>query len=146
MKKISFQEAVDAMSSQHPEFNPHVYGFMREALDFTIKLLDKPVAGPGRHVTGGELLEGIRKYALQEFGPLAMTVLQTWGIKQCEDFGRVVFIMIEQGVLGKTEDDQLQDFAGGYNFIEAFRKPFLPTRAAPPARSRTAGASVPSRA
>ncbi|HMO50508.1 MAG TPA: hypothetical protein PKE26_01335 [Kiritimatiellia bacterium] len=128
MKKISFQEMVEQISREVPRYNSHVYFFMREALDFTIKLFEKPLEGPGRHVSGSELLEGVRKYALQEYGPMAKTVLNRWGIHRCEDFGDVVFIMVEKGVLGKTEEDRKEDFSGGYDFDTAFLQPFRPSR------------------
>ena len=86
----------------------------------------KPVEGPGRHVSGTELLEGIRRFALAEFGPLAMTVLNHWGISKTVDFGHLVFNLVEKGVLGKTSDDKLEDFADGYEFEHAFRGPFCP--------------------
>jgi uncharacterized repeat protein (TIGR04138 family) len=79
-------------------------------------------------VTGGELLDGIRKFALKEYGPLTLTVLNHWGIRRCEDFGELVFIMVEKGLLGKTDEDRKEDFSGGYDFESAFRKPFLPER------------------
>lgn len=127
MKKVSFQEMVDRIVSEQPRYDAQAYYFLREALDFTIKLFEKPVEGPARHVSGGELLDGIRKYTLQEFGPLAKTVLNRWNIHQCEDFGEIVFIMVEKGVLGKTDEDRKEDFSGGYDFDTAFRKPFRPT-------------------
>lgn len=126
MKKINFQDAVDEIAQKYPSYDVEAYFFIREALDYTIKMFDKPASGPERHVSGTELLDGIRKFALKEFGPLTKTVLNRWGIESCEDFGEVVFLMVENGVLGKTDDDRKEDFAGGYNFNDAFRKPFLP--------------------
>ena len=126
MKKPNFSEAVAGIVRQDSRYDEQAYHFLREALDFTIKLLNKPAEGPGRHVRGEELLEGIRQYALQEFGPLALTVLHKWGVRECQDFGHLVFNMVARGVLGKTEDDKLEDFSGGYSFEEAFRKPFYP--------------------
>ena len=130
MKKIHFQEAVELMAEANPAYSPHCYYFMREALDFTIKMLEKPTSGKARHVSGGELLEGVRKFALQEYGPLTKRVLNTWGIQRCEDFGRIVFIMVENGVLGKTEEDRIEDFTGGYEFEAAFLQPFRPAKRA----------------
>ena len=127
MKKVSFQETVERITKEFPRYDGQVYYFLREALDFTIKMFDKPVDGPARHVSGSELLDGIRKYALQEFGPITKTVLNRWGIQTCEDFGEIVFIMVEKGVLGKTDEDRKEDFSGGYDFDTAFKKPFLPT-------------------
>lgn len=128
MKKSSFNETVEHIARENPKYSSHAYYFMREALDFTIKLFEKPLDGPGRHVTGGELLDGVRKFALQEFGPITKTVLNRWGIHQCEDFGEIVFIMVEKGVLGKTDEDRKEDFSGGYDFDTAFSKPFRPHR------------------
>lgn len=128
MKKISFHEAVEKIAASRKEYDAQVYYFMREALDFTIKLFEKPTAGAGRHVSGGELLDGIRKYALQEFGPMTKTVLNRWGVTRCEDFGEVVFLMVEKGILGKTDEDRKEDFAGGYDFDTAFSQPFRPAK------------------
>lgn len=134
MKKLGFQEALAQIADEDARYAEPAYHFMREALDHTIKALEKPVEGPGRHVSGAELLEGIRQYALKEYGPLALTVLNGWGVRRCEDFGEIVFNMVGKGILGKTEEDRKEDFAGGYDFETAFRRPFRP-------RSRTPGAS-----
>jgi uncharacterized repeat protein (TIGR04138 family) len=126
MKKPAFSDALNDILARDSRYDESAYLFVRESLDFTIKLLNKPKEGPNRHVRGVELLEGLRQYALQEFGPMAKTVLNHWGIHQCLDFGHIVFNLVQQGVLGKTEEDQLQDFAGGFDFEDAFRKPFRP--------------------
>jgi uncharacterized repeat protein (TIGR04138 family) len=126
MKKVVFQEAVEQIAKRDSRYPEHAYFFLREALDFSLKLLNKPAQGAGRHVSGQELLEGIRQYALQEYGPMAQTVLSQWGIKRCEDFGELVFNLVEAGVLGKTESDRKEDFTGGYEFETAFRKPYRP--------------------
>lgn len=142
MKKISFNEALEQILRKDSRYDEHAYLFIREALDHTIKLLSKPVEGPGRHVSGSELLEGIRDYALKEFGPMAHTVLKHWGISSSEDFGNIVFNLVDTGILGKTDEDRREDFAGGYDFDDAFRKPFLPgpgsrnTPVAPPEPSK----------
>ena len=81
-----------------------------------------------RHVTGQELLEGIRGYALTQFGPMVELVFAEWGVHRCEDFGEIVFNMVDIGLLGKTEQDSREDFQNGYNFHDAFRKPFLPSK------------------
>lgn len=126
MKHGDFQETVARMVEQNPRYAEDAYFFIREALDYTIKLLEKPTEGKGRHVSGQELLDGIRQFALKDFGPMAKTVLKTWGITRCEDFGEIVFIMVRHGVLGKTDDDRREDFSGGYDFDTAFLKPFRP--------------------
>jgi len=127
MKKVNFNEALARILEDDPRYDEHAYLFLREALDHTIKMLAKPVDGPARHVSGSELLEGIRQYALKEFGPMAMTVLNRWGIRRCEDFGEIVFNLVDKGILGKTDEDRKEDFAGGYDFNKAFREPFRPS-------------------
>ena len=61
---------------------------------------------------------------------MTLTVLEEWGIKCCEDFGEIVFNMVENKLLAKTEQDSREDFRNGYDFHDAFRKPFLPSRIA----------------
>ncbi len=100
---------------------------MREALDHTQKTTGKDSRGRPRHVSPQELLQGIREHALTQFGPMVMTVLSEWGIRNCRDFGEIVFNMVENELLAKTEEDTRAGFAGGYDFDEAFRKPFLPS-------------------
>ena len=79
-----------------------------------------------RHISGQDLLGGMRAYALEQYGPMALPVLHEWGIERCEDFGEIVFNMVENELLAKTEEDSRDDFSGGYTFDEAFRQPFLP--------------------
>ncbi len=71
------------------------------------------------HISGPELLEGIREYALEEFGLMARTVFHCWSIHTTEDFGRIVFDLIERGEMSKTDGDQLSDFSDVYDFEEA---------------------------
>jgi len=128
MQKITFEEAVAQILKEDPRYAPEAYPFIREALDFATQSLKKPSEGPGRHVTAAELLEGIRQYALKEYGPMAMTVLNAWGIRQCTDFGQIVFNLVNKEFLGKTDDDSVRDFDGGYDFETAFRAPFTPDK------------------
>ena len=129
MHETDFAETVRQICSGDCPYDRQAFHFVREALDFTTCSLQKPSEGPNRHVSGRELIEGIRRYALQEFGPMAATVLKEWGITKTEDFGRIVFMLVETGKLGKTDDDKLEDFADGYDFEEAFTAPFLPDQA-----------------
>ena len=94
--------------------------------EVTVKELSEDKTRTSHHVSGQELLEGIRKYALDQYGPLTLTVFKDWNIKRCQDFGDIVFNLVDYGVLGKTDTDRLEDFHGGYDFKEAFLKPFVP--------------------
>ena len=133
MQEQSFESAIDALVEKNPQFTRDAYLFLREALDHTQKVVAKENKGRSRHVTPTELLDGIRQFALAQFGPMTMTVLADWGVTRCEDFGTVVFNMIEAGLLSKTDKDQPEDFKGGFEFDDAFRKPFLPPSRLPAA-------------
>lgn len=130
MHDINFDEELEKIVAKDSRYTREAYLFVREALDHTQKMIGKPGKDDApRHVTGQQLLEGTRDYALQQFGPMALTVLEEWGIRRCEDFGEIVFNMVENSLLAKTEEDSREDFKGGYDFETAFRSPFLPKRA-----------------
>ena len=137
MNDATFQQAVAEICVRDPRYAAESYFFLREALDFTVKALKKPAEGLERHVTGKELTDGIRQYVLQEFGPMALTVLRAWGIQRTEDFGEIVFHLVESGKLGKTDKDTRADFANGYDFFDTFGKPYeIAPDAARPRRTR----------
>jgi len=126
MHEVSFEEALKRVQAKDARYDREAYTFVREALDQTQKTIAKERRGKMRHISGQELLGGIRDYALSQFGPMTMALFDEWGIHCCEDFGEIVFNMIEAGWLAKTDKDSRADFAGGYDFFETFRKPFLP--------------------
>jgi uncharacterized repeat protein (TIGR04138 family) len=125
MHEANFDEVVEQILAKDPRYRRDAYIFVRDALDFTQKITPKE-RREGLHVTGQELLAGIRDYTLAQFGPMAITVLEEWGITRCEDFGEIVFNIVEAGLFSKTDNDSRDDFQNGYTFEEAFRKPFLP--------------------
>ena len=139
MQEINFDEKVEMILARDPRFTREAYTFVREALDFTQKLIVKETHGQIRHVTGQELLEGIRQYALQQFGPMAVTVFEEWGIRNCGDFGEIVFNMVDIDLLAKTDKDSRDDFQNGYDFNDAFRKPFWPENKVKAERKPVAG-------
>jgi uncharacterized repeat protein (TIGR04138 family) len=126
MQKIDFQDAVDAVVAADPSYAADAYGFLQGVLADAVKAQRKSTGGEDRHVCGPELLEAFRRRALCDFGPMAKTVFDEWGVERCEDVGEMVFKLIEAGAFGKSERDQREDFAGGYDFHEAFVVPFLP--------------------
>jgi uncharacterized repeat protein (TIGR04138 family) len=134
MQKIGFAEALDSIVAADQRYQRDAYVFLRDALDYTTKQQKKSKGPAVRHVAGPELLEGVRLYALKEFGPMALTVFSYWGIERCEDIGHMVFNLIGAGIFGKTEQDSLEDFKSVYTFQDAFVKPFRP-ETAPPART-----------
>lgn len=72
--------------------------------------------GGSRHVTGQELSLGLREYAWERWGLLARTVLKKWNVTSTMDFGKIVYAMIEGGVLAKSPTDKLEDFRNVYDF------------------------------
>jgi uncharacterized repeat protein (TIGR04138 family) len=128
MQAVNFEETLDKILQRDARYPRDAYLFVREALDYTHKQLAKGSKKGWRHVSGQELLAGIRAYVLEQYGPMALILLNEWGIHACEDFGEIVFNMVDASLLGKTEKDSREDFRGGYDFAEAFRQPFLPTK------------------
>ena len=126
MQEPGFMEVVAAICKKDTRYHPEAYCFIRDALDFTIKKLKKPAKGTAKHVSGKELSDGIRQFALKEYGPMTQTVLKAWGLNRTDDFGEIVFSLVETGRLGKTDSDKKEDFANGYDFGEAFEAPFVP--------------------
>ena len=73
-----------------------------------------------RHVSGRQLCEGIRDYAIGQYGMLAPVVLGHWNVRRSRDFGRIVFEMVDAGMMRKTEEDRVEDFDDVFDFREAF--------------------------
>jgi len=135
MQQISFEEAVEQIIVKDKRYQRDAYQFVREALEHTRRILDRENKEPKtakretkeeQHVTGQQLLAGARDLALESFGPMAITVLEEWCIRNCQDVGEIVFIMVEHKLLKKTDRDSRADFEHGYDFFETFRKPYLP--------------------
>lgn len=129
-KSLNFEEVLETILAKDTRYHRDAYFFVRDALDVAQKKFSqaaKVAKGKQAHVSGQQLLEGIRAHALEQFGPLTMMVLEEWGVHRCEDFGEIVFNMVESSLLGKTENDSREDFKDGYEFFTAFRRPYLPT-------------------
>ena len=126
MHEVLLDEVLELILAKDARYQRDAYFFVKDALDYTQKLAIKSGQGKLRHVTGQELLSGIRTFALEQFGPMTITVFEEWGILSCHDFGEIVFNMVESSLLAKTEHDTREDFKDGYDFEEAFRKPFQP--------------------
>ena len=93
------------------------YHFVLEALSFTQRKFKRT-----KHVTGKELLEGIKVLLMEKFGPLTMTVLKHWGISSTQDLGNIVFHLVEQKILSKSEEDNIQNFQNVFDFELVFEK------------------------
>jgi uncharacterized repeat protein (TIGR04138 family) len=108
-------EIMDRLRERNPQFQDAAYVFVLSALHFVLERLPEP-----RHITGRELVEGVRDLALERFGPMARTVLDHWGVKATADVGRIVFALVDTGILIKQDDDLLTDFEKVFDFDEAF--------------------------
>lgn len=126
MQSLKFDEIVAGIAGRDPRYHRDAYQFMREALEHTQKAIVEDQPRDSRHVSVAQLLDGLREYALQQYGPMAAMVLSEWGVRSCEDFGEIVFLMVEHNLLSLTERDRREDFKAGYSFYEAFERPFLP--------------------
>lgn len=120
MTELQFaDEILDELQERNPRFHAKAYFFVLAALHSVLQSLDEP-----RHISGHELAEGVRTLALDRFGPMARIVLGHWGIHATEDVGAVVFALVDQGILIRRDEDSLDDFAGVYDFEEAFERDY----------------------
>jgi uncharacterized repeat protein (TIGR04138 family) len=111
------------LSPQPLRYHPQAYLFVTEALRQAQELVGKDRVDDeeSAHISGRELLEGVRVLASKQYGMMAPSVFAAWGITTTEDFGHIVFEMVERDELRKTERDQLSDFCDVYTFADAFR-------------------------
>lgn len=114
-KKKDFYQAVEEICVNDPRYKPDSYEFVMQALYFTQKKLSRQ-----GHISGKELSQGMRDFVIDQYGPMAKTVLHHWGITKTEDFGNIVFNMIDKKILSKTEEDSLDDFKDIYKFESVF--------------------------
>jgi len=118
------------LSLQDGRFTPEAFQFLFEALDEVVQSTGRDTAeGAARHISGRELLGGLRRHANKLFGPLAAQVWRSWGIHETLDWGRVVFLLVDAKLLNRQDSDTIEDFRDGFDFDEALvtsYKPKLP--------------------
>jgi uncharacterized repeat protein (TIGR04138 family) len=133
-------EDLRALVEADPRYKLEAYLFVFEALRYAQEVMglgrlapsepqpDPPYpteqVEPQRHVTGQELCEAARRYALDRYGLMAKAVLNSWGIRSTSDIGEIVFNLIRIGRMSKTREDRREDFDDVYDFDEAFRVDF----------------------
>jgi uncharacterized repeat protein (TIGR04138 family) len=113
-------EKFKRLLSKDARFDPEAYNFVYEALDYTLKHIVKAKRRENHHVAGPELLEGIRRLCIDQFGCLARTVLEIWGVSTTDDFGEIIFNLVDYDLMGKQESDRREDFQRIYFFSEVF--------------------------
>ncbi len=109
------EETLATLQERHPRFHRYAYAFLLDALHTVIGGMRE-----ARHISGEELVHGVRDLAMERYGPLARTVLEYWGIHSTEDLGEVVFALVEIGILVKQDEDGLEDFEDLFDFVEVF--------------------------
>jgi uncharacterized repeat protein (TIGR04138 family) len=114
-REILTDSVLDSLREKHPQFQDMAYAFVLGALHYVIERLPEQ-----RHISGRELAEGVRDLALDEYGPMARTVLEHWGIHDTASVGHIVFALIDAQILIKQEEDTLHDFESVFDFDEAF--------------------------
>lgn len=106
-------------------YSAEAFTFLYESLDHAVRLAGREGAeGPDRHVSGQELLTGMRHYAGEIFGPLAGDVWRRWGVQETIDWGRIVFLLVDSGMLNRQDEDSIEDFRAGFDFDQAFVKSY----------------------
>lgn len=120
MTDLQFADDVlERLRERNPRFHGKAYLFLLSSLHHVLEDLDVP-----RHISGRELAQGVKELALEQFGPMARTVLEHWGIHRTEDLGEIVFALVECGVLVKQEDDRREDFRNVFDFEEVFENDY----------------------
>ena len=111
------EDLLARLREKNPRYTDAAYVFLLSALQNKIDHLDEP-----RHITGRELAEGCRDLAIDQYGPMARTVLEHWGVHSTQDMGSIVFALIDCGVLIKQDSDNQEDFQEVFDFEEAFER------------------------
>ena len=120
-------DALRKLALQDGRYSPEAFRFLYESLEHALRLTGREHAeGTDRHVSGREVLEGMRACATQQFGPLAAHVWRSWGVKESLDWGRIVFLLVEHKLLKRQEGDTIEDFADNFDFDEVFEKSYRP--------------------
>jgi uncharacterized repeat protein (TIGR04138 family) len=112
----NLEDRLKCVAANDGRYHINAYRFVYEALDYTVKQLERK-----RHISGRELLEGIRNLALEQFGALAVMVFNIWGVRATADFGNIVYNLVEAEMMSRSEEDSREDFNDVYEFREVFR-------------------------
>ena len=121
MTERSDNTQIEALAEVDGRYDKEAYAFVYKALNYTVQKLGRRQLTPEqRHISGKDLLHGLSELALDQFGPLTIAVFAHWGVYKTEDFGHIVFNLVNEGLMGKTEQDRIEDFTDVYNFAEEF--------------------------
>ena len=119
-------EAVDRICRNDKRYSPDSYEFISDAVTYTVKKLERSKKPRGeRHVDGRELVKGVAEYAVEQFGPLAKSVLSDWGLTTGISIGNVVYSLIGENLLYASDDDRLDDFNNTDSILEETLNPLF---------------------
>jgi uncharacterized repeat protein (TIGR04138 family) len=127
MKDQAFLLTIQKILDKDSRFSPEAYTFINDAVVYTVSKINAEKDRKERHISGLELLEGIKDFAVSQFGPMAYEVLSSWGLNDSMSIGYVVFNMVDHQLLGKSDNDSIADFDNSFNLKEQLTKPFLPS-------------------
>jgi uncharacterized repeat protein (TIGR04138 family) len=117
----NYQIRLAQIVERDPRYSYEAYDFVFAGLNHTQRMLkrvpreEEEKGAPQHHVSGPELLQGIRDLALQEFGLMARIVFRMWGINSTADFGEIVFNLVAENLMSKSEEDTREDFRDVYD-------------------------------
>jgi len=123
-KQTGPQKTIEQIAEELGLYPPEAFEFVQLGLQHTVEKMHGHGRGPGRHGSGRELSEGLREFAQMQWGYLARAVLRRWNITRTEDFGRIVFALVENAWMSKTDEDTLEDFRGVFDFASAFEEEY----------------------
>ena len=109
----TFEKVLEVIMRQEQRYSREAYVFVQMAMDY---YRAKHGDAETQHLTGQELLQGVKELALEQFGPMAPDVLNHWGLERGEDVGEIVYLFLEHGLMNKTAEDKKEDFAGVMEF------------------------------
>jgi uncharacterized repeat protein (TIGR04138 family) len=122
------EDSVRDLALADGRYSPEAFRFLFESLDHAVRLAGRPTReGEPRHVSGQEVLAGMRALGLELFGPLTPQVWRSWGVQETLDWGRIVFLLVEADLLKRQESDSIDDFRNGYDFDEVFTRTYKPS-------------------
>jgi uncharacterized repeat protein (TIGR04138 family) len=115
------EERIQDVRKRDRRFSRFAYYFLLDALDWTMSRLGRDqLTGEERHIGGRELLQGIKEFGAEQFGPMAAMVFEHWGVQRTDDFGEIVFNLIDAELLSRRPTDSRLDFADGFDFQSTF--------------------------
>ncbi len=104
------QDKFETVIREDARYLPEAYGFLHEALALAVERVHDAAVEKDRHVSGQQLSAALRDLARMRYGLMAKTVLQSWGVRKSIDFGNMVYLLIENELMGKADGDSIEDF------------------------------------